>query len=460
MATSTESGPSLGAMMNHSNSVFTEDTVDHYHKNDESTCVMMYMSVIIGIGSYDLPRATAKCGVIPGMLILIGMNYVHYFICCRMVEVPVFLEKDLHSFADMVTSCFNRAAWVIVGILSASSWGFACVYTLRRSIWTLALVFESPQLLLPRFPSMLVFGILMMPFAFGSRAKDMRNTSKLGLLAMFLAMFTEIGFGLVQAARGTETLSYSWFGMWADICDGTYLMTRAFFGIAMFPYVLVEMVSPDNGKVMAFRACRNISMWFIAVALFGYLAWGDQMKDDNRKEEILALLASGGTSMRVVQLCGILTMVITLSLYPLYLWPLCRELEGLLGWRSAPVLLRLPWALRRLRRNKIMMRVGLVIATLLPQQLSTAVLKPVTKFFIALPLPMMNSLVPSVLALKAIIIHWRFLRDRGEEAMQNKSYWCGHIRAHTVATAVVAVVTSAFVVYSSSVEITTWNIGY
>jgi len=282
---------------------------------------------------------------------------------------------------------------------------------------------------------------------------------------------------LVHGIASRKTLTHSLFGTSSSIVDGFYDMMRAFIGIGVLPYVIAEMRWPENGKAVATRACRNITILYLCLCAVCYFGWGDDIKS-NQKSPITTLYNLGGLYTLASRVMAVLLLVKTLASYPLFFWPMCREIETYLSWRDAPVMLRLPWAIRRWRRLKFGLRMGLVALTLIPFLMDKESIKTLVNFLVFVPIPLMNGVLPSFMAVSAIFLHWQLLRSSQTEADATRSgalgeaearrsradtgrsrtdtgwgrsmsveYFCGTLSAHIAATLGVALVTCSYYLY-------------
>merc|ERR1711920_735959 len=108
----------------------------------------------------------------------------------------------------------------------------------------------------------------------------------------------------------------------------------------------------------------------------------------------------------------------TVASYPLFFWPLCREVETYFAFEgSLAIELRLPWAIEKVQRQKTMMRIVLVVLTILP----TILLAPsqfhlFKAFSRAVPVTFVQFVLPSLFAAVAIVKHWRMTHSSAKVA--------------------------------------------
>lgn len=252
--------------------------------------------------------------------------------------------------------------------------------------------------------------IILAPLSLRTRARDLHGAAKISLVSVMLALLTEMLCALVHGLSHWNSRKHTFFGnSSSDMVDGLYDIFRAFVGISMLPYVVAEMRWPENGKAVATRACRNISMIYVCISSVCYFGYGDEIKS-NQKSPITTLYNLGGLYTLASRFMAILLVVKTLASYPIFFWPMCREIETYFAWRDAPVMLRLPWAIRRWRRLKFALRMGLVALTLIPFLLSKRSIKMLVIFLVFGPIPFMNGVLPSLIAVSAIFRHWQVKR--------------------------------------------------
>lgn len=119
-----------------------------------------------------------------------------------------------------------------------------------------------------------------------------------------------------------------------------------------------------------------------------------------------------------VHVVGIVVMTIlaakAIGLYPLFFWPLVRELDAVIRLEEAPpVLLRVPWALARYRRLKTGFRAGIVCVMLVLTRLYTTRAPWLHQVFVALPYNFTNSALPAIFSIMACVEYRRRLAVEG-----------------------------------------------
>lgn len=202
------------------------------------------------------------------------------------------------------------------------------------------------------------------------------------------------------------------------------------------------MIAPENAPDLAWKGCRNICVCYVIFGVVGYFGWGDDIERTSGSV-ITTVYALGFPYSWLARLIALLFCTKTLAVYPLLFWPLCREIENCLEWRSAPVMLRLPWALRRLQHMKIALRVFLVLSSLLPLALYQGALKSVVRFLITFPISLTNSVVPACFCVAAAMIHRNNLakgiRLSGRSNNPSVEYIGGSLNVHLCITILVTV---------------------
>lgn len=251
------------------------------------------------------------------------------------------------------------------------------------------------------------------------------------------------------------------------------------------------MNNPQQAKAMTTKAVKKISLFYVAIAMICFFGWGDEIGDN--KQNVVRELKD--VSKRTGQefygyaaaAMTVMLMVKAIVTYPLYFWPLCREIEGFLQLEEAlPVELRLPWAVTNVARAKKFVRVGLVVLTVLPTLAENY--EPFKAFVTTVPTGFCNYLLPGCFSIIAIISHLRQHRtaalvaaehaqvssqgaeagihplhdghayqvsavsaivgavannDVGDASVSEEDYFCDSVRAHICATVLVFLFTLA-----------------
>jgi len=160
------------------------------------------------------------------------------------------------------------------------------------------------------------------------------------------------------------------------------------------------MLNPGNARKVANRAVNNITAYYVCFALVGYFGFGDSIDDSVARE--IERLADHHIFYRVTStIITIMLMGKFLLIYPILFLPLLRELEGFLELdESPPILLGLPWAIERLRRTKVVIRIIPTFGSLLVYQFCNNF--SLVSAVCMIPFFLTQMILPSVLTLRAM----------------------------------------------------------
>jgi hypothetical protein len=156
-----------------------------------------------------------------------------------------------------------------------------------------------------------------------------------------------------------KPIVYKAFGTLDGLFDGATLMMYDCSGIIYLPFVFSDMYEPASAGVVVRKAYRHSGYFWFAMALVGYIGWGDSagMGFFDISYTVLDYFPVTGRILRAM--IGVQAFLS----YPLRFAPLFRTAKCLLALDMAPaVSLHLPWAIRQLWWEKKGLQVGLVFA--------------------------------------------------------------------------------------------------
>lgn len=154
-----------------------------------------------------------------------------------------------------------------------------------------------------------------------------------------------------------------------ELFKGIRSIGGAFSGLAILPYVVADMMKPEKAKVMMNQAVGRIWVFYMLTGLFGYFGWGAAVKDNIMPSILFAddpdkkgIKPWTGFFWWLAQILSLLMSLKSFTSFPLFVWPLSRELDAYLELdHSPPVTLNLPWAINRLSKFKLFQRLFLLL---------------------------------------------------------------------------------------------------
>eukprot|EP00929_Paragymnodinium_shiwhaense_P101886 TRINITY_DN65083_c0_g2_i2.p1 TRINITY_DN65083_c0_g2~~TRINITY_DN65083_c0_g2_i2.p1 ORF type:complete len:549 (+),score=80.76 TRINITY_DN65083_c0_g2_i2:142-1788(+) len=417
-------------------------TIDQYTKASDDTCIMTYQAVIIGNFSLELPKMLAAVGLIPGLAILAAVSAFHGFLVLCIVDLPALVEENLECYVDLGRVTFNQAGWIATWVIATISWFGACTYYYSLAVkYAVTCLVSIMEIIYSKmewhsghfdFPAKILTGLLFLLLVLKISARGLHKSAKLAVWAMFGTGLLVVVCSIVQVVADPavsrhectpgdvdhtcdthEAARRPLFGE-GRLVDGMQVASNAWSGIGFLPYVLAEMLYVERAKKTMGRAVRQIAGFYAIVAIMGFIGFGTALLQDDLRNLIpstpyLGFLYHAHDVFIVLKVFGT---------FPVLFWPLVRELDAYVGLGDAPpVVLHLPWAIKRLHRAKMVMRILLLMAiatvTLLLDSTDIAL-------WLGVPLVIVHMMLPPIFAVASIRIYaqrnperatrWLFIR--------------------------------------------------
>merc|ERR1712046_103979 len=105
-------------------------------------------------------------------------------------------------------------------------------------------------------------------------ARELHKFSKIGLGSVLLLGLITLLTACFEAGneKGTKTQLYG--NSMGDIVEGMTDMVLPFCGIGLWPYIVAEMLNPQNASSVVQRASVLASSFYLVVAAICYAGWG------------------------------------------------------------------------------------------------------------------------------------------------------------------------------------------
>eukprot|EP00931_Biecheleriopsis_adriatica_P122732 TRINITY_DN97751_c0_g1_i1.p1 TRINITY_DN97751_c0_g1~~TRINITY_DN97751_c0_g1_i1.p1 ORF type:complete len:567 (-),score=108.31 TRINITY_DN97751_c0_g1_i1:20-1486(-) len=433
-----------------------QDTLRPYSKASDDACVNAYMSCLLGAGTFRLSSAIHRCGMFIGVGALLAMSLFHIFMCLRLVEVPQLIEQDVANTTSLAKVFFSRKGAVLFAVMSIIGWFGACAVQLQSVANDVLRAFagSAPSLELEvKLICAAGLAVVMVPMSLKTSAKDLQTGASYALYSMLLVgavemtcAFTHGMYRWRDCTEGTETCpTYALFG--SNICLGIFDMGLAFGGVAILPYVLADMLNPQNARKVVLKASSRVMVFYLAVSVTCYFGWAETIEYTSPIEMMMQMQGQGyHHAARVISFLFVVKTVFTL---PIIFWPLCREVDAFLDLDEDPSLqLQLPWAIRRQQHFKVMLRMFLVMLTLSTTLLDQVWKNDVVSFVIMMSLAVGQFMFPGCVAALAIRWHEKKLLEGRErsgprvaEGQREVRYLFSSFRTHYVIVHFTAVFT-------------------
>lgn len=379
-------GPDSGGV-----SEAVDEQLNAYTKATDKMAMTMYMAVIAGIGSTSMPAAFKSCGYFPGVFFVCLFAGVHLFLAHRLIDVPQLVETNLEGYGDIAHALFNKFGWVSIRILAVAMWFNVCL------LFFFVLMYYLPPILCwvgislkqERWCSVMELILLMafIPQTLRTDAKELRKSATWSVRSMLGIMFVLVVAGIVHGIGHWGKIEYNfWLPVPIETGPVNYRRTRlqlmrkgitsigsAWAGLAILPYVVSDMMRPERAKSMMNGAVLRLTGFYVTVGTVGFFGWGSKVEDNVLKSVIFSddpdrqrIYPYVGFFWYMAQLMSILMALKSFSSFPLFVWPLFRELDSYFEHDSSPpVALGLPWAINRLSRLKLLQRIVMLVAIFL-----------------------------------------------------------------------------------------------
>jgi len=185
---------------------------------------------------------------------------------------------------------------------------------------------------------------VLVPVAWRTDVKLVGWCSNYAMAAMYCAGAFEIIAACTYAyskADHREPILY--FGN--NLSGGVYDMVFAWLGMSILPYIVAEMIYPQNAVHVINKACGNITIFYFTIAVVCYCGWGSGAAHRSPISQMVDLAKDSDASrfyeMLAFRLCAAMCffsfMVKAGASFPLFLWPLVRELEALVAHDESPL---------------------------------------------------------------------------------------------------------------------------
>jgi len=348
----------------------------------DSACVVTYLAVVIGAGTFQLPAAVARVGWLKGLLLIVTMSTWNYGMSHLICSLPSMFECNFETYASIGQFCLPPRLGTVFIVLSMLVWCGAASFQLTALARHLQAVVSCLRESHVSQTSPMVRSLCILPvvaFLWKTRGSQLVKVSRLSLRAMFMVAALEVLMGTChytyrRFVEGAVVEVVAWrtpqtpeevekFGNMAGISQ----MILAYGGLGLLPYCLADLLHPQNALKVVRKASLQIGVMYTFVGVVCYLCWGDDLLERSPSAILISL---GAPYTWVVALISLLFSFKAMCCYPLLFWPLMREIELAVGWHRLPCAeLRLPWATKWQKRMKMAARVALSSLTLLPLQL-------------------------------------------------------------------------------------------
>lgn len=456
-------------------------SMDVYAKINDESCVNIYFACLVGIGSFSLSSALAKCGLIPGLIAMTFFSGVHVFLCHRLVEVPQLIEQSFELYASLAKATLPRAMYKITAFSCILTWFTGC-YMFQKA--SLANVVKSmypldgdPDMKLDMCFGFLkpIFIIILIPLSWYTNVALVSRAAKWQVRAMIAAGTLECLAALVYLFVRWGHVNFWNCRAWGNhITDGLQSMALAHIGIGILPYIVAEMIYPKHATKVINKACGRITTFYMLIAVLGYVGWGDDVLKCEKSPliamiDVVQTLPESYRGLRwFYYICAYLVVlcftVKTMCAFPMFLWPLVRECEGFLRIEDSPAAeIILPWATQGKSKRRLRLKAALVILMIVPLMLPGKAYVFVLELSIYGPMCFTHLALPALAAFVGIWKHWeavdlrqarqltlRQIENGGMSvfattpANRTRPYFCGKFIVHFWASALSALLMMVF----------------
>ncbi|CAE7773407.1 unnamed protein product [Symbiodinium sp. CCMP2592] len=423
----------------------TQDILRPYSKASDLACVNAYMAILLGAGTFRLSRAISRCGWLVGFGALTCLSLFHIFICLRLVEVPQLIERDVPNATFLAKIFLLSRSYLFYAVLSMLSWYGACAIQLQNVFLNvLSVVTPDMEQHADDFEDLdtpfgwkivgtILLAIVIVPLSLKTSAKDLQTKAS-------YAVYSMLAIGIIEMTCASIHGFATWFSdqpndycmVGKQIPQGLYDMGMAFGGIAIWPYVLADMLNPGNAKIVVVKATTRIMFFYLFVAMIGYFGWARTIE---KRTPLQQMMEMGLWYQNAARIISALFVLKTVTTFPLTFWPLYREFEALIQLDDSPGLqLHLAWAIRRQRLLKIATKVLLVTTCISNLLLPLETKRYLMAIFMGLPLNVGQFVFPACVGCLAIRRHRQILKMRNEAVepggRSEAKYVCNSLEVH------------------------------
>mmetsp|Transcript_116048 Transcript_116048/g.339314 ORF Transcript_116048/g.339314 Transcript_116048/m.339314 type:complete len:538 (-) Transcript_116048:27-1640(-) len=448
-----------------------EDPLNAYSKMTDTACVLTYLSIVVGAGTFSLSKSMAAIGVVQGSLVLTALSVWNYAQSELLFRLPQLLERNFDTYTSIARACFSNWFSNIFLLLSTICWWCVCVFNLLMLEDTLERVAICWGGAKHRgegsFAATLVCLLPGLAFICKTRGNQLVTVSKVAIRSMVavaaLEIVCAIGHYTTNLVNETPVRSVAWrtaggpeeVGLASSISG----MVVAFAGVGCWPYVLADMLHPQNAAKVVRKTSLIIGIFYLCIGIICYIGWGEDILEKTPVEQMIEI---GGIYTFFASLMSILFSVKAVCAYPLAFRPLLREIERVIMPEDLPCIeLRLPWALRCVQRSKFAGRVTLALLTFVPLRAlgpktdmnMNIFLRVAKAFFVAV-----HVLGPSLLFIRSLFIHKQILQARTAQPHETRAgtgeqYLGGSFFSHCVISGIVAATNVCISVVLLSMEL-------
>lgn len=288
-----------------------------------SSSVFNTMNVLVGLGLLAYPFALSNTGWMGLLLLaimLIGTSYT------ALILPKCMAASKSSTFPDMGREAYGRPLEIFIGIVFFIELVFACSSYLIVSADNLHLMFSSVW---PGFTPLhwiLVTTAIVLPSTWLPNMSLLSYLSAFGFAAsvvLFLAV-TYTGFSTQGPGSITRAAAPTALFHWQSTPLAIGLFMSGFAGHAVFPNIYQSMKDRSRYPAMVATTYLGATLLYVSMACFGYLMYGDAVK-----EEITLNLPRGFLS----DLATWMTIVNPMTKFALTLEPAVSTIETLVKRR-------------------------------------------------------------------------------------------------------------------------------
>ena len=253
---------------------------------------------------------------------LTSLSLFHIFICLRLVEVPQLIERDVPNATFLAKIFLLSRSYFFYAVLSMWSWYGACAIQLQNVFLNvLSVVTPDMEQHADDFEDLdtpfgwkivgtILLAIVIVPLSLKTSAKDLQTKAS-------YAVYSMLAIGIIEMTCASIHGIATWFSdqpndycmVGKQIPQGLYDMGMAFGGIAIWPYVLADMLNPGNAKIVVVKATTRIMFFYLFVAMIGYFGWARTIEKRTPLQQMMEMSLWYQNAARIISALFVLKIL-------------------------------------------------------------------------------------------------------------------------------------------------------
>lgn len=269
--------------------------------------VMHVITAVIGAGVLTLPSAMAALGYVGGTLTVVLAGLVTLYTAQLLADLYIINGKRQRTYTQMVLTCFGRKGEIAIGIIQLGNLALTAIAYMVTAAKTMRTLAHAGCGLSPAEAAeagdlkhcfdtywifVLLFGALQLVLSQVPSLENLAFMSVIGAVASFGYAF--IAFVLSSSHVPKPPLGSLWgqpVTVWKDLnAVGNILFAFSFSFMLIEIQDTMRSEGDGRGPVRPMKKAVNIALaimgvFYLAVAISGYAAFGDTVREFGKGKE-------------------------------------------------------------------------------------------------------------------------------------------------------------------------------